>query len=47
MIILTYVDDFIIVRPSMGNINRLVDSMQNEDENFVLPTREILINYWG
>ena len=36
MIILTYVDDCIIVGPSMENINRFVDSMKNGDENFVL-----------
>ena len=36
MIIFTYVDDCIIVGPSMGNINRLVDSMKNGDKNFVL-----------
>ena len=36
MIILTYVDDCIIVGPSMENINRFVDSMKNRDKNFVL-----------
>ena len=36
MIILTYVDDCIIVGPSMENNNRFVDSMKNGDENFVL-----------
>ena len=36
MIILTYVDDFIIVGPSIGNINRFVDSMKNRDKKFVL-----------
>ena len=36
MIILTYADDCIIVGPSMGNINRFVNSMKNGDENFVL-----------
>ena len=36
MIILTYVDDCIIVGPSMENIDRFVDSMKNRDENFVL-----------
>ena len=35
MIILTYVDDCIIVGPSMENINRFVDSMKNGDKNFV------------
>ena len=35
-IILTYVDDCIIVGPSMENINRFVDSMMNGDKNFVL-----------
>ena len=32
MIILTYVDDCIIVGPSMENINRFVDSMNNGDK---------------
>ena len=36
MIILTYVDDCIIVGPSTENINRFVDSMKNGDKNFVL-----------
>ena len=36
MIILTYVDDCIIVGPSMENINRFVDSMKNGDKNFAL-----------
>ena len=36
MIILTYVDDCIIVGPSMEDINCCVDSMKNKDENFVL-----------
>ena len=36
MIILTYVDDCIIVGPSMKNINRFVNSMKNGDKNFVL-----------
>ena len=36
MIILTYVDNCIIVGPSMENINRFVDSMKKGDENFVL-----------
>ena len=36
MIILTCVDDCIIVGPSMENINCFVDSMNNGDENFVL-----------
>ena len=36
MIILTYVDDCIIVGPLMENINRFVDSVKNGDENFVL-----------
>ena len=36
MIILTYVDDCIIVGPSMESINRFVDSMNNGDEKFVL-----------
>ena len=36
MIILTYVDDFIIVGPSMENINIFVDSTKNGDEKFVL-----------
>ena len=36
MIILTYVDNCIIVGPSMENINRFVDSMKNRDKNFVL-----------
>ena len=36
MIILTYVDDCIIVVPSMENINRFVDSKKNGNENFVL-----------
>ena len=36
MIILTYVDDCIIVVPSMENINLFVDSMKNGDKNFVL-----------
>ena len=43
MIIFTYVDDCIIVGPSMGNINPFVDSMKNGDENFVL-TDEVDIN---
>ena len=43
MIILTYVDDCIIVGPSMGNINCFVDSMNNKDKNFVL-TNEVDIN---
>ena len=33
MIILTYVDDCIIVGPSMENINRFVNSMKNGDKN--------------
>ena len=36
MIILTYIDDCIIVGPSMENINRFVDSKKNGNENFVL-----------
>ena len=36
MIILSYVDDCIIVGPSMENINRFVDLTKNRDENFVL-----------
>ena len=36
MIIMTYVDDCIIIGPSMENINRFVDSMKNGNENFVL-----------
>ena len=36
MIILTYVDNCIIVGPSMENINIFVDSMKNGNENFVL-----------
>ena len=35
MIILNYVDDCIIVGPSMENINRFVDSMKNRDKKFV------------
>ena len=33
---LTYVDDYITIGPSMENINRFVDSMKNGDENFTL-----------
>ena len=36
MIILTYVDDCIIVGPLIGNINCFVYSMKNRDENLVL-----------
>ena len=36
MIILTYVYDFIIVGPSMENINRFLNSMKNEDKNSIL-----------
>ena len=36
MIILTYVDDYIIVEPSMEDSNRFVDSMKNRDEKFIL-----------
>ena len=36
MIILTYVDNCIIVGPPMKNINRFFDSMKNGDKNFVL-----------
>ena len=43
MIILTYVDDCIIVGPSIVNINRFIDSMKNGDKNFVL-TNEGYIN---
>ena len=35
MIILTYVDDCIIVELSMENIDRFVDSTKNGDKNFV------------
>ena len=36
MIILTYVDDCIIVGPSMDHIDSLVESMKTGKENFVL-----------
>ena len=35
MIILTYVDDFIIVGTSIENINRFVNSMKNRDKNSI------------
>ena len=46
MIILTYVDDCIIVGPSMENINRFVDSMKNGDKNFVLNDKGNINNSW-
>ena len=47
MIMLTYVDDCIIVGPSMGNINRFVDSMKNGDENFVLTNKGDIHKFLG
>ena len=45
MINLTYVDDCIIVGPSMENIDRFVDSMKNGDENSVLTDEGDINNY--
>ena len=39
MIILTYVDDYIIVGPSMKDIDGFVDSMNSGSENFVLANK--------
>ena len=36
MIILTYVDDCIMVGPDMKLINKFVESMKNGSENFIL-----------
>ena len=47
MIILTYVDYCIIVGPSMENINRFVDSMKNEDENFVMTDKGDINKFLG
>ena len=47
MIILTYVDDFIIVGPSMENINRFFDSMNNRDKNFVLTDEGDISKFLG
>ena len=47
MIILTYVDDCIIVGPSMENINRFVDSMKNGDKNFVLTNEGDINKFLG
>ena len=47
MIIFTYVDDCIIVGPSMENINRFVDSMKNRDENFVLTDKGDINKFLG
>ena len=47
MIILTYVDDCIIVGPSMGNINCFVDSMNNKDKNFVLTNEGDINKFLG
>ena len=40
MIIFTYVDDCIIVGPSMVDINAFVQSMKNGPEKFVLTDEE-------
>ena len=47
MIILTYVDDCINVGPSMENIDRFVDSMNNGDENFVLTNKGDINKFLG
>ena len=47
MIILTYVNDCIIVGPSMENINRFVDSMKNGDKNFVLTNEGDINKFLG
>ena len=47
MIILTYVDDCIIIGPSMENINRFVDSMKNSDENSVLTDKGDINKFLG
>ena len=36
MVLLTYVDDCIIISPSIENIDRLIKSMQQGRENFIL-----------
>ena len=47
MIILTYIDHCIIVGPSMENINRFVDSMNNGDKNFVLTNEGDIHKFLG
>ena len=47
MIILTYVDDCIIVGPSMKDINGFVESMKSGSENFVLTNEGDINKFLG
>ena len=47
MIILTYVDDCIIVGPSIGKIICLVDSTKNGDKNLVLTDKGDINKFLG
>ena len=47
MIILTYVDDYIIVGPSMGQIDSFVKSMKTVEENFVLADKGDINKFLG
>ena len=47
MIILTYVDDYIIVGTSMKDIDGFVNSMMNAIENFVLTNKEDINKFLG
>ena len=47
MIILTYVDNCIIVGLSINNINGLVESMKNGNENFVLTNEGDINKFLG
>ena len=47
MIILTYLDNFIIVGPSMNNINGFAKSMKTGNESFVLTDRGDINKFFG
>ena len=47
MIVLTYVDDCIIVGNNMRNIDNFVRSMQNGKENFILTDEDDIDKFLG
>ncbi len=47
IIVLTYVDNCIIVRPSMPDIYSFVESMQNGAENFILDNKGDIDKFLG
>jgi hypothetical protein len=47
MVLLTYVNDWIIISPSHDSINRLISSMQSGPENFKLTDKGGVNNFLG